>query len=484
MKKTSTLIDGFLMASVRIIIIVFSLLITMILSRTLPLAEYGTYTTGNLIINTATSLSALGLLDAVNYYYNGVSHNRDKYVNTVFLCLVVLGLLAAAIILLFQNLFTAYFHNPRLAAIYAYIALRPFLDNLGQSFNKLQLSIGNARFIAIRNFLFSLGKLVIVFFVSVTTQNINTIFRCILFLELCTVLLNLFVLERNNIHVRIHKSDLSLLPEILRFCIPMGIYIQASTLAKSLDSFVIGRFEPTEQLAIYSNCAAHLPIDFIPIAFLTVLIPKVTAYVRDRNHAGGTRLMQNYVKVAYMTTWAFGTACIALAPQAITFLYGSKYLDGSAVFILYTISTMLCLSNISLFLSAKGDTKALMRISLGTLGANLVFNYLAYLLIGFIGPAVVTVIVMTVSTLILLKKSAAVFNCTFRQLFDWGHLLKYLMSCILFGGCTFALRIYLEKLEWSSTVILILCGILCSVSIMGTNYKSLRNAFTSLDRKN
>lgn len=482
MQKKSTMIDGFLMASVRIVIIVFSMLITMILSRTLPLADYGTYSTGNLIINTATSLSALGLLDAVNYYYNGVSCNRDKYINTVFLCIVVLGFLAASVIMLFQNLLTAYFHNPKLATIYAYIALRPFLDNLALGFNKLQLSIGNARFVAIRNFLISLGKLVIVFFVSTTTKNIDTIFQCILFLEIFTVALNFILLEKNSVHIRIQKSDLRLLPDILKFCLPMGIYIQASAIAKSLDIFVIGRFEPTEQLAIYANCSAHLPIDFIPIAFLTVLIPRITRYVQNHNISGGTRLIQNFVKVAYMTTWAFGTACIVLTPQAINFLYGNKYLDGSVIFILYAIADMLCLSHISIFLSAKGHTKTLMWISLGTLGVNLVANFLAYLLVGFIGPAVVTVLVMTGSTAILLQKSAAIFNCKFLQLYDWGHLLKFLASCILFGGCTLALRLYLEQLNWHPTIILILCGALCCLSILGANYKALRLAFIRLNQ--
>jgi O-antigen/teichoic acid export membrane protein len=249
-----------------------------------------------------------------------------------------------------------------------------------------------------------------------------------------------------------------------------------------LDVFVIGRFEPTEQLAIYANCYAHLPIDFIPIAFLTVLIPRITTYVQNRNITGGTRLMQNFVKVAYMTTWAFGTACIVLTPQAINFLYGSKYLEGSTIFILYAIADMLCLSHISIFLSAKGDTKTLMWISLGTLGIKLLFNFLAYLLIGFIGPALVTVIVMTCSTLYLLKKSAAIFNCSFSKLFDWRHLLKFLASCILFGGCTLTFRFYLEQLNWNSTIILILLGFLCSVSILGTNCNELRHAFTRLNQ--
>ena len=179
MKNNRTTIDGLMMAVSKIMVIGCSLITTMILSRTLPLGDYGTYSTGNLITRTATSLSIWGLLDAANYYYNGVTENRDKYVNTVFYLIVVLGVAAAGVVLLFQDVLTAYFHNPKLATIYLYVAFRPVLDNLSVGLNRLHISVGKARFVAVRNFVVSVGKLVIVFVVSLTTRNVDTIFLCL-----------------------------------------------------------------------------------------------------------------------------------------------------------------------------------------------------------------------------------------------------------------------------------------------------------------
>ena len=125
MKNNRTTIDGLMMAFARVLIIVCSLATTMILSRTLPLEDYATYSTGNLITRTAISLSVWGLLDAVNYYYNGIGEDREKYVNTVFYLISILGFVAACVILLFQNVLTEYFHNPKLTAIYCYVAFRP-----------------------------------------------------------------------------------------------------------------------------------------------------------------------------------------------------------------------------------------------------------------------------------------------------------------------------------------------------------------------
>ena len=483
MKNNRTTIDGLMMAVSKIMVIGCSLITTMILSRTLPLGDYGTYSTGNLITRTATSLSIWGLLDAANYYYNGVTENRDKYVNTVFYLIVVLGVAAAGVVLLFQDVLTAYFHNPKLATIYLYVAFRPVLDNLSVGLNRLHISVGKARFVAVRNFVVSVGKLVIVFVVSLTTRNVDTIFLCLVILEAVTVLINYAVLEKRNVHIRIGQRDLSLLPEILRFCLPMGIYIQASALAQSMDVFIIGHFESTEWLAIYSNCSTRLPIDFLAVEFLVVLIPRITVFVRTKNHCAGTALIQNYIKIAYMTTWAFGTACIVLAPQAVEFLYGSSYLVGTDIFALYIISDMLRLASISIFLSAKGDTKTLMWISLGTLVCNLVLNYVFYMLFGVMGPALATVAVLAASTLLLLKKSAAVFGCGFRDVFDRKHLLKTLCIRIVWGGACYAIRNFLVSLGVHSYAILIGCGILCAAVILGANYKELCAAFSKLNRE-
>ncbi|WP_318220242.1 hypothetical protein [Enterococcus faecium] len=76
------LTDSIALASVKIFTMATSILATMILSRTLPLTDYGTYSAGNLIINTATLLSAFGLMDAVNFYYNGKkSEEKNEYAN-------------------------------------------------------------------------------------------------------------------------------------------------------------------------------------------------------------------------------------------------------------------------------------------------------------------------------------------------------------------------------------------------------------------
>lgn len=475
--------DTIAMAFVKLLSMFTSIITTMILSRRLALVEYGTYSTGNLIINTATSLSALGLLDAVNYYYNGKeeAEGRDRYVNTTFLLILLCGGTAAAVILLFYSAITQYFHNTLLNTIYAYIAFRPLLTNAETASRNLHLAIGKAKFVALRNTIFYVGKLAIILVTSYFTTDVGTIFLCLLLLEIGTLTLNLYVLERNHICIRIQHSDFGRCKEILRFCIPMGIYIQANILTQNMDAFVIGYFETTDRLAIYTNCTTRLPIDFLATSLLTVLIPAITRCIQRKELARCSELFKCYIKLGYIFAWAFGLACILLSPEAVRFLYGEKYLEGTSIFVLYIFVDMLRFANLSLILSAKGDTKTLMLLSCGSLVANFVLNNAFYALFGFIGPAVATVVITAASSLLMLQKSAGVLGSTISALFDGKHIRKYLLCMLLCGAGTAMVRAILQTLHCHYFITLAVGGSVCVLSILALQYTEIRNTFRTLN---
>ena len=360
MAKNRMVSDSIALASVKVFTMATSIVATMVLSRTLPLVEYGTYSTGNLIINTGTLISAFGLVDAVNYYYNGKKvKDRQSYVNTVFSMFVLCGALAGIVILAAQSLISSYFHNPKLGAIYAYIAFRPFLHNYSAGLQNLQVSIGKARVVAIRNAVISTSKLAAVLIASFCTKNIETVFICMLIVEIIALIFYYKVLRDNNVHIYPFKPDWTNFKEILIFCIPMGIYIQTNSLSRDLDKYVIGFFESTEKLAIYTNCSTRLPFDLISGPLLTLLIPLLTRCIRNNDLKNGSDLFRCYLKIGYIFTFAFGFGCITVAKQAVLLLYGSKYLSGIAVFIVYVVVDMINFINYSLVLAAKGKTKIL-----------------------------------------------------------------------------------------------------------------------------
>lgn len=485
MMKNRMLTDSIALASVKVFTMATSILATMILSRTLPLADYGTYSTGNLIINTATLISAFGLIDAVNYYYNGKNvKDRDAYINTVFFFFVLCGGIVAAVIIGAQRLITQYFHNPMLGTIYAYIAFRPFLQNFSLGLQNLQVSIGKAKVVAIRNAVISASKLGAILLASLCTKSISTIFICMLIVEIVSMLFYYKVLKDNNVHVHPFKPDFSKVKEILAFCIPMGIYIQTNTLSRDLDKFVIGFFESTEKLAIYTNCSTKLPFDLVSGPLLVLLIPLITRCIRNNDYKNGSDLFRCYLKIGYIFTFAFGFGCIAVASQAVQFLYGSKYIEGVPIFIIYIVVDMINFINYSLVLSAKGKTKDLMLVSCGALVVNLVINYLLYKVMGFIGPAIATVIITFGVSAILLSKSAKILKESIVTLFDLRHIFVFGLEVTALSFGSRFLREYFESINLHYMIILALVGGIFVGTLLLLNLKEIKRCFILLNHIN
>ena len=162
--KSGILSDSVWLTFVKLVTALISIIITKILSEKLSLIEYGTYSQGNLIVVTVTSLSILGLSDGANYFFN---RSRDEetqktYIDSVFGIQLVAGVICSIAIFGGQRLWTAYFDNDALSPIYIWLMFSPMLSNYIAMYQVLFVSIGKAKVIAARNFILSVMKLLIV----------------------------------------------------------------------------------------------------------------------------------------------------------------------------------------------------------------------------------------------------------------------------------------------------------------------------------
>lgn len=482
MKQKNNALDAMLLAAIRILTILVNLLSSAILARALDLASFGTYTAGNLIVTVAASATLLGMMDAANYFYHQDTYLRSDCLNTIFFVQIAIGLLCGGLILVFQNCITGYFDNPMLKGIYAYIAFRPMLTNLYSSLLTLQISVGRSRAVALRNALMAVTKLCVVLLTVYVTNEITTIFGAYLVLDTLTIVYYYSNFKKAAFPIRPNHFRKELLKPILQFSIPMGIYVMTNSLARDIDKLVIGKFESTEQLAVYSNCAAALPFDIISAAFLTILIPIMTRLIQHGELERGRNLFRAYLKIGYLSTFLFTGACMILSKEVIQLLYGSKYLVGQNIFILYTLVDMAKFASVSLVLSAKGKTKTLMGISIGTLLANVVLNLIFYRLWGFVGPAIATVVVTLGSTWLLLQVSAKVLETKVYHLVNLGQLAGFMVKMLAVGVIALLVRNRMVDMGITYPVVLVTVGCLFCGTLLLLNRRELLQTIHELNK--
>lgn len=482
MKKHNHALDALMISGIKATAILINILSAAILSRMISLESYGTYSTGNLIVSTAASITILGMMDASNYYYHQDQLNKKDCINTVGFLQILIGIACAVAIIMSGDLISAFFQNPMLNGIFVYIAFRPMLENLSNSLLSLQMAIGSTRAVGIQNALFAIGKLFSVLLTVFVTKNITTVFLAYLLMDAATVWYYYRNFKRAEFAINPFAYRKDLVLPVLRFAVPMGIYVMTNNLARDLDKLVIGYYESTAQLAIYSNCATLLPLGIVSSAFMTIIIPVMTRLVQQERYEPARALFRDYLSIGLISTSILAAACIILAEESILLLYGEKYLSGRPIFVLYILVDLIKFANITLVLAAKGKTKSLMNISMGMLVTNGILNLLFYQCMGVMGPALATVVTTLGMSIILLKKSGDILSVSLSKLFDWKKLGKFGVSLIATSVAALKLRQVLLRWNVGFFLRLLIVGSLFCCGMCLLNFRIIREVLGTINR--
>ena len=112
MKQKASL-NSMLLAGARLFATVSSLLITMILTKTLDLSVNGTYSQCLTIISVGLSINSLGLMDGGNYFFVKAESRQEKqtYIDALLFLVYLSGLIMAAGLILLRSPISTYFSN-------------------------------------------------------------------------------------------------------------------------------------------------------------------------------------------------------------------------------------------------------------------------------------------------------------------------------------------------------------------------------------
>ena len=452
--------DALLLTAVKLMTMLLSLVTTRLLSQYLTTYDYGTYSQVLLISSTIASITILGMMDGMNFFFCSEkdTERREAYVATIYLMQLALGVIMGAAVML---PICAYMDNPELKKLMLFAAILPTLQNLIYISQVLLISVGKAKVLALRNLVISVLKLAAIIIVVHFVKDIALILIVSVLLDAFQLLIFYFILRRNGCLIRFTKADLRLILPILRYCVPMAVFVMLNTLNRDCDKYVIAAFTDTETLAVYTNASKALPIDIVMSSFITILLPVITRGISEKRNSETIEVYRLFLEISYISTAVLGGCILVSAPEFVSLLYSDKYLGGLSVFCIYILIDMVKFMSITLLLTAAGKTRILMFISLGAILSNIGLNILFYKLMGLIGPAIATLAVTFAAGILILYFSAKELDGRIRELFDLRFLIKFFAvltaAVFLFGY----IRILLEKLEMNSYLILAVCSACC-----------------------
>ena len=440
MKNNIILSDTLALAITKVTTTCLGLLCIRIISDGFTLSEYGTYSQGLLIVSTLSSLTILGLTDATNYFFNkgiGNKYIQEKYISTIIAFQIFIGGFIGLLVLLFSSNIAEFFHNDDLENINKWIAFMPLCLNMIAILQVLFISVGKSKLIALRNFIVSIIRLLIFIIGCYITKDIKTIIALTLVCDIAQIYYFRYLLEKEGYIFSLFKFDKKLIQDILKFGIPMSIYIISNSLLRDCDKYIVSYFTETETLAIYTNASKILPFDLLTTSFATVLLPILTRSVTSGNKSLSLLYISKYLNFSFLCNWILITGSVLCSKEIMILLYGEKYVSGTPVFIVYLMVSLIRFANMSLLFSAAGKTKIIMQQSVIILFLNLILSILLFYIFDTIGCAIATLIVSILSNIYLFYKAQIIVGKTLFSILDWVIYVKLFivtvfMLCILY----------------------------------------------------
>lgn len=464
MMKQSIASDALKLSLSKIVTMTLSMVAAMLLSRFRTLEEYGTYSQLLLVINLLTSVFMLGLPNSINYFLARAETNteKQKFLSIYFSISTFLGLYTGLVLVLTTPLLVSYFQNPLIRNFIYVLAIFPWTQITLSSIDHVLIIYNKANHVMIFRILNSIGILLIIFVTKLFNLTFGHYMIMFIILEssfsfFVYILVSLTV---GSIRVDFNMTDIR---NVLKFSLPLGLAGVVGRLSIELDKLIIGKYFSTETIAIYTNAAREMPVTIFASALTAVLLPRIVKCFKDQNSIYAVSLWGDTILFSYIIIAFLSSALFVFAPEVITLLYSTKYIDGSDVFRVYSLVLLLRVTYFGMILNSLGKTEFIFYSSILSLLLNVVLSLILLRFFGLIGPAIATFISLFTVGLFQLIATARETTIPFGNIFPWKKLIN--ISIINIGfGLLFAILKYKFSVEhlvgevWESILLGLIWG--------------------------
>lgn len=433
----------------------------MLLARVRTLDEYGTYSALMLVTQLAAAVFMLGLPNSINYFLAKAETRAEKnrFLSLYLTLSTALSAVLGVALLLLTPLFASYFKNPDLKTFGFFLLIYPWERVIMAGIENILVVLGKTR--ALMGYRISNSAMLL--FIIALVWLIHGSF--LLYMILYLVVEGAYALAVYGLASRYTGKlqfllDSEMLRRVLAFSLPLGLASVVGTLNIEIDKLMLGHLLTTDQLAIYANASKELPLTIVASSLTAVLMPKMVRLFKAEKNLEAVAIWRDVTTISYaiMAFFAFGLA--AFATEAMTILYSEKYAPGGLVFAIYSLGLLLKCTYFGLVLNTTGNTRLVLWSAIGALAVNVVLNWVLYLLLGMIGPALATLISAVLMNLFQLVFSCKITGIPFSAIFPWRNVLLLTGLNLLFSAVFLWIHKTLFPGAWQAVVLAAVWGIL------------------------
>jgi O-antigen/teichoic acid export membrane protein len=399
-----------------------------------------------LLYNTVSTLTVMATPENVLFFLPKQTRGeRRATARQIARILVVLGFVAAGIILLCHLFPGVVFAKTPLAAVYApLLAAYAVFEVPATMLPNLLIAEDHHR----------LASWVSIF--QALVQMLAVLLPCLLGLPLwmpfawlvgygvlhCTVLLlALHYLYRGvpqqppKVTLRQHAS----------FALPLGISSVMGQITQQFDKFVVQYVFGMLSFADYSFGAWEIPlVTILPFSIGAAVVPLLVRAFEERRPQEALALWKSTIPKTSLLVLPIAVVFLLCADDFIELAFGTAYLRAATPLRLYTVILFHRVVEYGAIMRAAGETKAVLHCSIILFVSNAVLSVPLAYLVGFNGPALATLLANVPSFLYVLHRIAKATNSPWRRAFPWADYGKVFGLAALAALPAIAFRIWVR----------------------------------------
>lgn len=434
MSSNSLAGDATKLTVMKIMTTFLAMLSTMLLSRFRTLEEYGTYSQLQLVITVVVTILMAGLPNSINFFAAKARNLEEQksFMSIYYTLCTASGILSGLLLVIFIPIIESYFNNSSISVYWYFLLLYPWTKIVLSGIENVLVVFSNIKKLVI--FKISYSGLTLGIIALCWIANISFYYYMFFFLA-TEVVFSIWVykISSDTVHGLSILFQKSRIKEILAFSIPIGLSSVVGTISIEMDKMMIGFFYSTEELAIYTNASKEMPVTIVATSITAVLMPQLVKLLQRNEKEQALELWKKATNLSYICIAFLSAALFVFAPDVISILYSEKYLPGVGVFRVYSLVLLLRVTYFGIILNALGRTKFIFVSSLISLALNAALNAIGYITLGFIGPAVATIVSIAITALIQLLYTSSVVKISFSHILSWGYLGKITLLNIVSG---------------------------------------------------
>lgn len=409
-------------------------LLAIVIVRLASKGEYGTYQQTWLVHSMLSPILFFGIPASISFFIPQFTPEEEKgFVAQTALYLLLGGILLGIGIYLGAEPLARSFENPELTRLLRIFSLYPVLAMPTAILNGLFIARGEARKAAIYRVISKLVTPLTAVMAFIAGVSLDSLFRAVLITQA------LFLVGAYAYLLRMYRPvGLRWKREWVRqqfdYSMPIGLSTIIGTLSRGMDSMLISLVYSVEQFATYAVGAFEIPVfRMLSSALNDVLTPHFVSLLREQRLDDLLRIWHKSVIKLSLLIFPSFIFLLAIAEPFVILLYTDEYAASTTLFRIFLFLFPLRVVQYTMPLRVTGRTRQIFWGNLFFISVNLVLMLVLVGLIGFLGPALATVIASFLVSYFYLWHSSQALQVPMGRILPWKDLAALLLIAALPG---------------------------------------------------